>query len=186
MCVFLFKTHRERASFFDFHQFHSQSLLSLRLPLPSSSRCPSLSCCLAGGRSGQIIILKLKRAVWTQDGGMNCLAASLAAGTELLAPVLRLILTSAAQDYAVVFCTCSGWLKCLADRPLLKTYPSMASDPWRMRSNTLIQRAAWRGVSSYEFCQLQQEKARRGTDGGERRGEERRSALSFTSWNLKA
>lgn len=37
------------------------------------------------------------------------------------------------------FLHCSGWLKCLADRPLLKTYPSMASDLWRMRSNTLIQ-----------------------------------------------
>lgn len=57
----------------------------------SPSLCPSLRCCLASGRSGRIIILKLKRAVWTQDWGMNCLvelaavAAAPAARTELLA-----------------------------------------------------------------------------------------------------
>lgn len=60
------------------------------------------------------------------------------------------------------FLHCSGWLKCLAVRPLLKTYPSMASDLWRMRSNTLIQGAARRGASLYEFCQLQQEGQERG------------------------
>lgn len=69
------------------------------------------------------------------------------------------------------FLHCSGWLKCLADRPLLKTYPSMASDLWRMRSNTLIQRAAWRGTSLYEFCQLQQE-------GQERKKGEKKGGLN--------
>lgn len=110
----------------------------------------------------RIIILKLKRVVWTQDWGMNCLtelaaaAASPAARTELLAPFS---LSSSPRRLALLCCfvRCSGWLKCLADRPLLKTYPSMASDLWRMRSYTLIQRAAWRGASLYEFCQLQQE-----------------------------
>lgn len=63
------------------------------------------------------------------------------------------------------FLRCSGWLKRLADRPLLKTYPSMASDMWRMRSYTLIQRAAWRGASQYEFCQLQQEGQERKRQG---------------------
>lgn len=68
-------------------------------------------------------------------------------------------LSSSPQRLGLLCCflLCSGWLKCLADRPLLKTYPSMASDLWRMRSYTLIQRAAWRGASQYEFCQLQQE-----------------------------
>lgn len=70
------------------------------------------------------------------------------------------------------FLHCSGWLKCLADRPLLKTYPSMASDLWRMRSNTLIQRAAWRGTSLYEFCQLQQEGQERKKAGKKRREKE--------------
>lgn len=59
------------------------------------------------------------------------------------------------------FLRCSGWLNCLADRPLLKTYPSMASDLWRMRGYTLIQRAAWRGASltmSFVSCS---KKARR-------------------------
>lgn len=68
-------------------------------------------------------------------------------------------LSSSPQRLGLLCCFLlySGWLKCLADRPLLKTYPSMASDLWRMRSSTLIQRAAWRGASQYEFCQLQQE-----------------------------
>lgn len=55
----------------------------------SRSLCPSLKCCLAVGLSGRIIILKLKRAVWTQDWGMNCLvelaAVTAAARTELSA-----------------------------------------------------------------------------------------------------
>lgn len=57
----------------------------------SPSFCPSPRCCLAGGHWGQIIILKLKWAVWTQNWGMNCLielaavAAFPAARTELFA-----------------------------------------------------------------------------------------------------
>lgn len=77
-------------------------------------------------------------------------------------------LSSSPQRLGLLCCflRCSGWLKCLADRPLLKTYPSMASDLWRMRSYTLIQRAAWRGASRYEFCQQQQ---REGQQKGKRR-----------------
>lgn len=75
------------------------------------------------------------------------------------------------------FLHCSGWLKCLADRPLLKTYPSMASDLWRMRSNTLIQRAAWRGTSLYEFCQLQQE-------GQERKKGEKKGGLNSLLFSM--
>lgn len=60
-------------------------------PAASPSFCPSLRCCLAGGHWGQIIILKLKWAVWTQNWGMNCLielaavAAFPEARTELFA-----------------------------------------------------------------------------------------------------
>lgn len=60
-------------------------------PSASPSLCPSLRCCLASGHLGQIIILKLKWAVWTQNWGMNCLielaavAAFPAARTELFA-----------------------------------------------------------------------------------------------------
>lgn len=83
-------------------------------------------------------------------------------------------LSSSPQRLGLLCCflRCSGWLKCLADRPLLKTYPSMASDLWRMRSYTLIQRAAWRGASQYEFCQLQQEGRERKRQGekGEKKG----------------
>lgn len=86
-------------------------------------------------------------------------------------------LSSSPQRLGLLCCFlhCSGWLKCLADRPLLKTYPSMASDLWRMRSYTLIQRAAWRGVSQYEFCQLQQEGQERKRQGERerKRGEKR-------------
>lgn len=95
-------------------------------------------------------------------------------------------LSSSPQHLGLLCCflSCSGWLKCLADRPPLKTYPSMASDLWRMRSYTLIQRAARRGASHYEFCQLQQE----GNDEKKRqrkerkREEKRTSNLSFTFW----
>lgn len=68
----------------------------------SPSLRPSPRCCLAGGRSGRIIILKLKRAVWTQDWGMNChveLAACSSSGSSRSGrscwPRLPLILTSA-------------------------------------------------------------------------------------------
>lgn len=72
-----------------FHHFHSPPPTAS--PAASPSLCPSLRCCLASGHLGQIIILKLKWAVWTQNWGMNCLielaavAAFPAARTELFA-----------------------------------------------------------------------------------------------------
>lgn len=84
-------------------------------------------------------------------------------------------LSSSPQHLGLLCCflRCSGWLKCLADRPLLKTYPSMASDLWRMRSYTLIQRDAWREASRYEFCQQQQEGRQKGEKKREKGGEKR-------------
>ncbi len=98
-------------------------------------------------------------------------------------------LSSSPQRLGLLCCFlhCTGWLKCLADRPLLKTYPSMASDLWRMRSYTLIQRAAWRGASQYEFCQLQQEGQERKRQGERERKREKRTHHTplFAFWNLK-
>ena len=92
-------------------------------------------------------------------------------------------LSSSPQRLGLLCCflRCSGWLKCLADRPLLKTYPSMASDLWRMRSYTLIQRAAWSGASQYEFCQLQQEGQERKRQGERERKREKRTHSPLSS-----
>lgn len=172
-------------------------IFSLYFSFPASvsvspSLCHSLRCCLAGQPSGQIIILKLKR---------GCLNTGL--GDELSHRAGSCSGISSSQDGAVgpvslsssprrlallcCFLRCSGWLKCLADRPLLKTYPSMASDLWRMRSYTLIQRAAWRGASLNEFFQLQQEGQERKRQGERENKREKRtlSSTSFTFWNLK-